>query len=413
MIKKILNSKDSIFFIKSSSVVFLANIITAIFSYVLIIIVSRKLTNISNWTALNVFIMIIGVIINGVAVDVSKRSAEFEKISINESFKYLNTLKISFKKVTPWFLILSPFFALFIQKILGTHFLIAFIVLLNIPAQLFLNINNHFLMGIFHYKNYASNILFINFVRFLTTVLFLFLGFDIYSLPMGISISVLIGWLQNHIYLKKIKIENYITKIEYDKKYSLSKEAIEITNTIFANLSFQLPFLIFPIIANVILDQKDSDIFAIFFTIGQMINFGVVAFLTLIVPFATKQNTKKIFWYSIIFTIIAGFCSVLFFIFFRNFVLLIFARPEYSIYVKEMVIYFTAIALYNLLFFIGRYNIGKGNQKILFPLFYILGIFILGIFLFKIYSLYLFLISILIMILTSILVLILGNIIKR
>ena len=72
-----LNLSDSIQeFLKSSSIVFSANIFGAVLGYILVIIVSRELENISIWTALNSFVMIVGIVINGLATDIAKRSAE-------------------------------------------------------------------------------------------------------------------------------------------------------------------------------------------------------------------------------------------------------------------------------------------------------------------------------------------------
>ncbi len=371
-------------FLKSSSLIFGANIFGAILGYILVIIVSHQLENISIWTALNSFVMIVGIIINGFATDISKRSAELltnKNSDYSESYSYLITLKRGVKKAIPFFLLLSPFFAFAIQKILGTDFMIAFIILLNIPAQVFSNMNNHFLMGTFQYFDFAKNMIMANISRFAITVLFLFLDFGVYALVFGIVGSVMMTLLHNHFLLQKFVNIQEIENVKTNEKFSLQQEISNISSTIFANISLQIPFLILPLIAVAIVSHQNADIFAIFFTIGQIINFGIISFLGLVVPFAAGRNNSKIFWVSLVFTVFGGICAVLFFVYFRNIVFSIFSRPEYSEYVAEMSIYFSAVALFNILFFVGRYMIGKGKQKKLFPLFGVLGVWIISLFL--------------------------------
>lgn len=380
-ISKKLNLSDSVHeFLKSSSIVFAANMFGAVLGYILVIIVSRELENISMWTALNSVVMIVGIFVAGLATDISKRSAELLTVSKTESYSYLITLKRGVKKTIPFFLILSPLFAFFLQKILGTDFMIGFIILLNIPAQIFSNMNNSFLMGVFEHKAFAQNILTITGVRFLSTVLFLQMGLEIYSLPLGIIVSVLLGWIHNHFQLKHYLHNNTLQKTPTHEKFSLQSEIKSISSTLLASVSLQMPLLILPIVSAALLSPQNADVFAILFTIGQIINFGITAFLALIIPFAANRNDSKIFWVSLFFTIFVGICGVLFFVFFRTIVFSLFSRPEYSQLITEMILYFSSVALFNILFFIGRYMIGKGEQKKIYPLFAVLGAWIVSIY---------------------------------
>ena len=233
-------------------------------------------------------------------------------------------------------------------------------------------------MGVFHHGDFAKNIAVINIVRFTSTVGFVWAGFGVYALVFGIVCSVVFGWMHNHFLVQKIVQKKKLQEVIPQEKYSLQSEVRGISSTVLANTSIQLPLLILPILAVAFLMPEKADIFAILFTIGQIINFGITSFLGLVVPFAAGRKDSKIFWVSLFFTGFGGVSGVVFFVYFREIAFAIFSRPEYSQYIVEMSLYFSAVALFNIIFFVGRYMIGKGEQKKLFPLFGILGVWVIS-----------------------------------
>ena len=168
-----------------------------------------------------------------------------------------------------------------------------------------------------------------------------------------------------------------------------------ISHTLLANTALNLPFFLLPIISVAILSPAHADVFAILFTIGQIINFGISSFLSLIIPFTARGKSTAIFWLSIFFILFAGVIAVLLFVWQRDILFSVFSRPEYALYVPEMILYFSAVALFNLLFFFGRYAIGKGNQTSLFPLFGVVLLWSIGIVYADVETLYVFLWSVL------------------
>lgn len=368
-----LPSKD---FLKSSSIVSTANLTTAFIGQILIIIVSRKLDSLADWTALKSVIMILGIIILGVSNQFSKRTSEIAKKSKSEAIQYYKDMKSGLKK-TYYFAIIGVAATAIITHLFfqNVSFIITTLVAINFALQIHTRLKTFFLMGFLSVKSFAKNTLITESGRFIITVFFLQIGLEIISLPLGMILSTVISYIHAEKCIKN-EDEKLINKARKESKYTLNKELPKIFATVFFFFVLNSFFLIPPILSPNILNTNDADAFAVLFTLGQIIHLVSVAFFALVLTYSARNKNKKIYFFSMSLTIIITILSGLVLQLLSGIILKVFDKP--GIFESNIIIIYSIMLIFfNTLFVSTRYLIGSGNYKTLQPLiFFLLILFV-------------------------------------
>jgi len=368
IIKRNLPSK---LFFKTSSIAFIANFFTAVVSYLIIIIASRELNNIANWTSVNSITAILTMITIGMSTEFAKKSASLSEKSIQEAGDYYTTIKIGIQKYNQKAIILFSILSIASLFVSSKGYLVITLVILSFFIQIKSKLNVFFLTGLLKMKDFAINTMLIAVVRLIGTSLMLKYGLEVVSLPLGIIFSIAIGHIHSEIVIKRI-----LDKIGYKAHAKLAKEHTKLFKKQLSNL-FQTTSAMFilnttlqitPIISVYMLNYKNADLFAIVYSIGQIIHFGSTSFLSLLSTFTAKKKESKNLVFSIIFTILSTIFAGIVTLVFKDFILEVFKRKEYTNNTKEILFYIFYILVYNIVFIISRYIIGANYNRLIRPL---------------------------------------------
>jgi O-antigen/teichoic acid export membrane protein len=369
-------------FLTNSSIVFLANITTGIFNYLIIIFASNfLLKEYSLWTAMTSFMTILIAPMTGIITEFVKNTSVLHHKSNQDAFdyyqfvkqktKFIFTLALIFCVVSILFFWTNPDFVNF--TIIG---LIICYSLLNINA----NVNNHFLISTLSFIEYSIAIIVTTLARFLPTILFLVLGFGIFALPFGLLLSATINLFISHFMVRKFQQQNKLDNNKKATNFNIKKQLKAASFNILITFSLMLYFNVGPIISQFFFAEKEKDLFAVIYNFGQIIHFGSIAFLSTLVAYTSRGKSQKIYLSSVfVITLITFSIGTLFYLFSSQ-LLQILNRSQYLDQVPIVIFYLVFVAFFNIIFVSIQYLIGQSQYKKLIPFsgFVILVIFLSG-----------------------------------
>lgn len=364
-------------FLQSSMIIYSAQMLVALVNYALIIIVSFKFDTLAEWTSANSVNLIVSLVVAGVAVSFAKRASESYKESPAKAFGYnflIRKKMASYKLFWVGFVLVSAILVNIITAIGNPIF--GFLLALNFLLQVFTVINTNFLLGILSIKEFIINLLVGVASRFGLTVLFIFSGFGILSLALGVVLSSLLVWIHS-----AWVVDRMAKKVDYSGvNFDLPAELKNVLKDLLASLFIYSLLYTPPIISNFILTFQEADLFAVLFNFGQIIHFGVVSFFGLIVVYAARENSLKMYLLSSGIVFLISFLIGIVFWLFGPIIFALFNRAEYVEYLNYIFLYALFITFFNSLMVSGRYLIGIGRSLVLYPLILVNILFLLALY---------------------------------
>jgi O-antigen/teichoic acid export membrane protein len=365
------SSKD---FLKDSSLLFITNILNAVFNYSLVIFVSNRLLpgNYSLWTAITGLVAILLTLSTGIMTEFNKNASRIAKHSTPEAFRFYEYFVSKVSKVLSYGLILIPLFAYIMMWILGNNeFWLLCLVIFNVYLQIVLGLNNNFVMSLLKIKEFMILSLVVTVAKFVATIGFIYLHLEVFALPIGLLFSEIAGLVLGVYFLKRIKAGQEDEENTKSADYKIFDHLVGMLKTV-VYLFFLATFLnAGPIIAEKIFDKdllRDKDILAVLFNFGQIIHFGAIAFLSGLITHASRSNNKKIFYSA--FVIVTGLSLGIGMIFtiFGSFMMRLFGRAQYIDQLPLILWYSVFILFYNVIFLCTQYLIIKNRYRSLLVL---------------------------------------------
>lgn len=355
-------------FFLSTSIIFVNNIISGIINYILIILVSRNLVNdYSIWTALLSLTTIITTFYAGYSLELTKKISTLSSKSLLLAFELKEKLQKKLQKYFILGLILTPLPAFLIYFFLKIgNFQILLLIFITQIISFYSTLSINFLLASVKNWQYSCVTITSVIVRFAITLLFLYNGFFLWALPLGLIFSTIISYLLAEFFLFKIKSKNiknnHISKnhIKENEEYSIRYLFFHSLKSSFVLFILTTIFNIIPILSEKVLQKNDSDLVSILFTFGQIMFFGATAFVSSVVIFAVRNNQNhKILKYSLIIVTILSFLISILFYFGSDIMLNLVNRKEY-LDKKNYILWFSFIVfLYNIVFVIVQYFLSK------------------------------------------------------
>ncbi len=365
-------------FLKSSSVFYIVNIVNAASNYGLIVIVSHSISDqLSAWTALNSLIIIFLTPVQGLGTNISKRVSSISHQSALAGCEYYSFLRSNTFKVILAFFTLPLVFFLILRSVGLTPDFPSYIFISIITmVALIQSIESQFLMGILDTKHTIQALLSIGLIRLSSTILFIYLGFEIYSLPMGLVASYLVSYLIAKFYGNKYrkKITKEVNKLEENVKkkvqsLSLKEEIYGASKTIIALAFLALTLNLGMVIAERLLNTQEKDLYAVLFNFGQIIHFGSTAFLSAFIAHSARGKNIGIYLQSLALVSLSSLGAGVTFWIFGDLLLQAFNRQEYSSQLYLIILYALLISIYNALFVSVQYLISQDQYRTILKLF--------------------------------------------
>lgn len=380
MIKKTLKAIVQSNFLKSSAIVFIVNLTIGVFNYAIIIVAGRVLLNeFSVWTAMTGLMAIMITPMSGIMTEYTKKVAQLSQTSISDSLEYFSFIK---RKLSPLIMLSVAISALAIL----THFTFSgnekIVVILGLVVYMMLNVNTNirsqYLLGILKVKKYAIVVFATSLARLVPTVVLLYLNFGVLALPLGLIISCVLGIFIGEMYVSRTG--EIVSYENLRNKFSLKKDIISASKNMFALLLILTFFNISPIITEITLNKTQQDLFAVIFNFGQIIHFGALSFMGVLVAYASRGKNLKLYLISV--SIVAGVAMIigLVFAFFGSALFVFLNRPQYATAVNLIVAYSIFVALYNIIFVSIQYLISNNEYRKLLALpFFVMAIIFVNI----------------------------------
>jgi O-antigen/teichoic acid export membrane protein len=365
------SSKD---FLKDSSLLFVTNILNAVFNYGLVIFVSNRVLpgNYSLWTAITGLVAILLTLSTGVMTEFNKNASRIAKESIPEAFRFYEYFVSKISKVLILGLVLIPFFAFIMMSILGNReFLLLCLVIFNVYLQIILGLNNNFVMSLLKIKEFMILSFVVTVAKFAATIGLILIQLEVYALPLGLLFSEIAGLVLGVYFLKQIKSKQTAKLDSKTVDYKIYDHLLGMFKTVIYLFFLALFLNAGPIIAEKIFDKSmygDKDILAVLFNFGQIIHFGAIAFLSGLITHASRSDNKKIFYSA--FAIVTGLSLGIGIVFtiFGSFMMRLFGRAQYIDQLPLILWYSVFILFYNIIFLCTQYLIIKNRYRSLFVL---------------------------------------------
>jgi O-antigen/teichoic acid export membrane protein len=360
------SSKD---FLKDSSLLFVTNILNAVFNYSLVIFVSNRLLpgNYSLWTAITGLVAILLTLSAGIMTEFSKNASRIAKDSTTEAFRFYDYFLSKVSKVLGYGLVLIPVFAYIMMWILGnSEFGLLCLVIFNVYLQIVLGLNNNFVMSLLKIKEFMILSFVVTVVKFIATIGLIYLRLEVFALPIGLLFSEIAGLALGVYFLGQIKSKRSTKSVVDPINYKIFDHLVGMFKTV-VYLFFLATFLnAAPIIAEKIFDKeflRDKDILAVLFNFGQIIHFGAIAFLSGLITHASRSDNKKIFYsaFAIVVSLSLGIGVI--FTIFGSFMMRLFGRAQYIDQLPLILWYSVFILFYNVIFLCTQYLIIKNKYR--------------------------------------------------
>ncbi|MBC7472167.1 MAG: hypothetical protein H7196_02795 [candidate division SR1 bacterium] len=361
-------SHSSKAFLKDSTFLFAANIVNAVFNYGLVIFVSNQLLpgNYSLWTALSGLIAILLTFSTGIMTEFNKSASKIAKKSTFEAFEFYEYFVSKVGRVLLYSLVLVPVFAVLLGKAVGnSDFILLSLLVINVYLQVILGLNNNFVMALLKIPQFIILSIVVTVVKFVGAISFVYLHFEVMSLPLGLLMSEIIGIVVGVYFLKRFKSQAIKPKNYIVTNYKIFDHAFGMLKTVVFLFFLSLFINAGPIIAENFLDKADKDILAVLFNFGQIIHFGAVAFLGGLIAHASRTDNKKIFYSAFVIVTSLSLSIGFLFTFFGGFMMKLFGRAQYTDQLPLILWYSVFILFYNIIFLCTQYLIIKNRYKAL------------------------------------------------
>jgi O-antigen/teichoic acid export membrane protein len=365
-------------FLKSSTLVFVTNNLINLFNYILIIIAIYFLRDSYGlWTSTSSFLAISSVPLTSFMLLLTKKVAE--KISkdnrANITIYYLNIWKKLKKHILTAFMSIPVLVIVMMLVLKLDQPWVPLLVCISLLVQFASGLNLNFLLGILRVSQFSLASLLGLVVRFSTTIGFLYLGFGVSSLPLGLIISGLVTFL---ISLKFIFIKHSGDKsIESEPHlYEFKNEFKDFWSTTILVLLLAGFLNIDTILSRTLMNTVQNNQYSIISTFGQIAHFGPISFASLLIPYVTggkavdeRQNKGLlILKYSLLAVSVLTLLVGLIFGLFGHILLDLLNKPD-LIYLSPLIIFYTIfIWFYNLIYVCVSYLIAQANYILNKPL---------------------------------------------
>lgn len=360
-------------FLQSAGLIFISNILVAIFNYTIVAVASRKLIDsYSLWTALSGLIAILSTPANGVYTSVTRTSASLSKTGLsNQSLSQVKSYFWAYqKKVMSYWkiaIVLLPFLAyLLVVVISGISYWIALLTISYLMLSVYFGIHHNVLLGLLKIREYALTNTISACIRLVVAVSLILMGGQIWALPIGLMINSIAIYFLGSYFLKQVYLTFAVrtTGTTSTLIIDLQEEIISIfftTGGIF--LLNTLLYIGTITVQNSSLSIESKDILAIFFNFGQIIHFGSIAALGALVAQAAHTNSKKIYFVSLSMTLGATVVITGGFYLGGSTILNLFGRPQYTWLIGFIPLYAVFICLYNIIYVSVQYLIAQHSYR--------------------------------------------------
>jgi hypothetical protein len=377
-------------FLQSSAMIFVVNIVIAVFNYSILVFASRILvTDYSVWTALSGLIAILLTPINGISANINRQVADYAKNSPEKILSYYKTYQHTFQKFLLPTLLVSPVFALILQLFVsGTNFALSLVTVIYLLITIYCNIRQNVLMGALQIRSFSIVMLTGALLRLVPSLGLLFLGFGLWALPVGLLISnlsifVISGYFLNQYFdnekfsIGKLPLDKGLAA-KADWGYKLDKLPDGDTEAASTPINWKTELLglglttaslfflntilnLIPIISqNSSFSTDSKNLISVLFSFGQIIHFGSIAPLTsLISHISGSDKPKKILLNAVAISAIISVGVGVLFTFFGQSLLSLLGRTQYNWAIPLIVLFALFIALYNFIYISTQYFIAK------------------------------------------------------
>jgi O-antigen/teichoic acid export membrane protein len=361
LITKAINNK----FISSSGIILAVNLINALCNYLLVVYVSYQISGkLSQWTALTGLITILSSPIVGANLEMSRKVSALEKDQTGKGYSYLAFLKKIFwsqgSLVLLVFSVAVLFGSLLLKNADEVQVAIYWLVGLVLYTQLQSGTSTQFLIGVIETKKAGLAMVFNGVGRFFISVLLIYFGFGILSLPLGLIGSFALSLLVASLFIKNLeqKIQNKIS-IQLDQNFHPLKEFLVSSKTIASLSILSLILYSTTIIAENLFPSQASDLFAVIFNFGQITHFGSTAFMSVFMAHATRSKNLLEYKLAIGVSSAVSICVGLVFGVFGSSVLSLFNRTQYTPFIPLILLYTGFILVYNAIFINTQFLLAK------------------------------------------------------
>jgi O-antigen/teichoic acid export membrane protein len=354
-------------FIKNSGILFFVNIINAVLNYSLTIFVANTLSqnSYSLWIVLTGLIAILSTFAIGIQTEFTKQSARIAVKSRDEVLDFYGYFQRRMLLIAGFGVVVSPFLGFILSQIIGNGSILLFsLIVILVVTQISQSINTQFFLSLLKIPQFITLTIVSTISKCLFTIGLIYLQFGVFALPIslliGQGISLIIGKILIHrLYQNRqittAKTQNYHI---FDHIWAMGKNTIVL---FFLSLFFNSG----PIVAERIFEQSDKDILAVLFNFGQIIHFGSVATLGGLMTYASRDNSKKIYFSGLLMVSGISVGVGIVFTFFGRQIMTLFGRPQYADKILLILYYCVFVTLFNLIFVSVQYLIARNNYKAL------------------------------------------------
>jgi hypothetical protein len=374
-------------FLQSSAIMLVSNILVAGMNYSVVIFASRfLLSEYSTWTSLTSFLAIASAFSGAISTNMTRNVSKMVVTSLANSRAYLNKYINLLVSSFIWLFLLLPIVSGIVWLLLGRiNYFIIFILIAYLVINLYISLQQSFLLGILDIKDYTITTIVLAFIKFSVSLFCLYLGLQLWALPIGLIVSTVLAIFITKYFVSNYFNQNPISKVELEtalkSRLDLKGEFQSMLYTLISLFLLTTLMNIGPIlIQNSSISLENKDILAVLFNFGQIIHFGAIAGLGSLIAYASRSSDKKIYFASISFVTLITLGIGMLFALFGPFLLNIIGRSQYQWAISLTIIYAIFIAFYNIIFATVQYLIAHHSYK---PILWLLsGIIIPSSFLF-------------------------------
>jgi len=366
MISKAYNIFKRNSFLQSSSVVFVMNLLIALFNYALVIIASRLLLEeYSLWTAFTGFMAILLTPMTGIMTEFTKNASKHDKNSHQDSYNYFQFIQSKAKIINYTGAFIGAIFGiLFLTNIVPQNPTIIALIISYSLFNIIANVNNQYQLSTINIKRYAATMISTNLGRFIPTVVFLAIGLGVFALPLGLLSAAFINLSVGSFFINRFSHQHQLSKNTFDPKdYHLLNQFKAATKNIVVLLFVMIFFNFSPIVAERFFEVEQKDLFAVLYNFGQIIHFGSVAFMSALVAYAARGKSNKLYLTSIAIVVTMTMSIGTFFFLFGDFLMNLFNRPQYADQIPLILHYSVFIAFFNIVFVSVQYLLSHSEYK--------------------------------------------------
>jgi O-antigen/teichoic acid export membrane protein len=367
-------------FLRSSAIVFTANLFVGVLNYLLNILASRNLDDqFTLWVSFSSFYAIIGTFNSGFFTEINKLFSLESKKSEHGAISLYQNLVLQLKKPMLYITVILVFVGIISLTVFDLKSTWIYILLLfSIIISWICGLNKYLLLGMMHNLSFATTTIFQGVLRIFATVLLFYFSFGIWALPIGMIISILSGWVLGEVYIKKIINSHQATKNNKQTPHPTKNIAISSIKSTIILFSLTSLFSIAPIISERFLPNDTALLFAVIITFGQIIHFGSTAFVQAIITHAINSTGLKIYYFSIgLMSIITILITGIFYIF-GPFMLKLLDKSVYIDQMGLILVFAIFVLAYNIVFISCQYLISHSYYRILMSLPIWLFVFVLS-----------------------------------